>query len=88
MNKRKQMEETLRQESKEQRKEQTPNMDNNALWDLLKAHAGHHVEIALYGDPEDPTNISLEDLDTNEVILDAEMYTFVDRSDMDEDIDP
>ena len=47
----------------------------NELWNLLKEHAGHRVEIAVYGDPEDPESICLEDMDTNTVILDAELYT-------------
>ena len=27
---------------------------NNLLWDILKDHFGHRVEIAVYGDPENP----------------------------------
>lgn len=54
-------------------------VNNNLLWDILKAHVGHKVEIAVYGDADDPANISLEDMDTNEVILDAELYTIVAR---------
>ena len=56
-------------------------MDNNALWDILRAHLGHNVEIAVYGDPENPHDICLEDMDTNEVILDAELYTIAPRDD-------
>lgn len=51
----------------------------NMLWDILKKHAGHRVEIAAYGDPEDPVDICLEDIDTNEVVLDAELYTIAPR---------
>ena len=51
------------------------------LWDILKNHFGHKVEIAVYGDPENPSNVCLEDMDTNEVILDAELYTLVARDD-------
>lgn len=51
------------------------------LWDILKDHWGHKVEIALYGDKDDPANISLEDMDTNEVILDAGIYTICARED-------
>lgn len=54
---------------------------DNLLWDILKAHAGHKVEIAIYGDPNGPANISLEDMDTNEVILDAGIYTICARED-------
>lgn len=54
---------------------------NNLLWDLLKDHIGHKVEIVSYGDPDDPVDICLEDVDTNEVILDAEIYTICARED-------
>lgn len=54
---------------------------NELLWNILKEHFGHRVEIAVYGDLEDPANICLEDLDTNEVILDAEIYTICARED-------
>lgn len=52
---------------------------DNLLWDILKDHFGHRVEIAIYGDVDNPANISLEDLDTDEVILDAEIYTICAR---------
>ena len=55
---------------------------NNLLWNTLKDHIGHHVEITFYGDPDDPANIALEDMDTNEVILDAEIYTICAREDV------
>ena len=51
------------------------------LWELLKKHAGHNVEIALYGDPDNPASITLEDMETNEIILDAEIYTICARED-------
>lgn len=57
-------------------------MDNDALWNLLKGHFGHRVEIAVYGDTDSPASVTLEDLDTNEVILDAELYTICGRSDI------
>jgi hypothetical protein len=41
------------------------------LYQLLKKHAGHNIEIAEYGDG---TNFSLEDTDTNEVIFDTDIY--------------
>lgn len=56
-------------------------MDNELLWNILKKHFGHKVEIAIYGDPDNPANISLEDMDTGEVILDAEIYTICARED-------
>ncbi len=49
------------------------------LWNILKNHIGHRVEIAVYGEPENPDNICLEDVDTNEVILDASIYTICAR---------
>ena len=54
---------------------------NELLWNILKDHYGHKVEIAIYGDPDNPVNICLEDMDTNEVILDAEIYTICARED-------
>lgn len=52
------------------------------LWNILKDHLGHKVEIACYGDPDNPASITLEDLDTNEVILDAGIYTICAREDV------
>ena len=49
-------------------------MEGNLLYELLKEHIGHRVEIAEYGDGE---NFSLEDLDTNEVIFDTDCYDLV-----------
>lgn len=45
------------------------------LWDALKAHHGHHVQVALYGDVDDLADVCLECEDCGEVILDAEIYT-------------
>ena len=44
---------------------------DNLLWDTLREHLGHKVEIAVYGDVDDPASVTLEDLDTGTVILDA-----------------
>lgn len=52
------------------------------LWDCLLMHLGHRVEIAAYGDPSCPQSITLEDLDTNEVILDAGIYDLVAKADL------
>ena len=41
------------------------------LYDLLKEHVGHRVEIAQYGEG---VNFALEDLDTDEVIFDTDIY--------------
>ena len=57
-------------------------MDNMLLWNLLKDHIGHKVEIATYGDPESPASVTLEDMDTGTVILDAELYTLLPRNDL------
>jgi len=54
-------------------------MDNLLLWNLLKKHAGHEVEIVTYGDPNDPADVCLECEDCGEVILDAEVYTITAR---------
>lgn len=54
---------------------------NELLWNLLKEHFGHKVEIAIYGDINNPMSITLEDLDTDTVILDAEIYTICSRDD-------
>ena len=49
-------------------------MRETLLYELLKAHAGHCVEIVEYGDG---VNFALEDLDTNEVIFDTDIYDLV-----------
>jgi len=41
------------------------------LYQLLKKHAGHEIEIVEYGTGE---NFSLEDIDTGEVIFDTDIY--------------
>ena len=48
---------------------------------ILREHVGHRVEIAVYGDPDDPDSVTLEDMDTNEIILDADIYTICARED-------
>lgn len=56
-------------------------MNKNMLWDILSNHFGHRVEIIKYENPVVgvPADICLEDIDTNEVILDAECYTLAAR---------
>ena len=54
---------------------------NEILWNLLKNHIGHDVQIVYYGDPDDPVDICLECNDCGEVILDAELYTICARED-------
>ena len=55
---------------------------DSLLWDILKEHRGHKVEIACYGDWDNPVSITLEDMDTNEIILDAGIYTICSREDI------
>lgn len=55
---------------------------NSLLWNLLKEHRGHNIEIAWYGNEDDPVSITLEDMDTSEVILDAGVYTICAREDV------
>ena len=55
---------------------------NELLWNILREHFGHKVEIAIYGDIDNPASVTLEDLVTNEVILDAGIDTLCVRSDV------
>ena len=45
----------------------------SALWKVLEPHIGHTIEIVKYGE----VNISIEDIDTNEVILDTDVYDLI-----------
>lgn len=45
-------------------------MEETLLWELLAPHIGHKIEIVKYGD----VNISVEDVDTGEVIFDTDLY--------------
>lgn len=65
-------------------KENAGNKFNNVnmiLWNRLKEHRGHKVNIVSYGDWDDPLDICLECEDCGEVILDAEIYTLHARED-------
>lgn len=55
---------------------------NTVLWEKLMEHKGHRVEIVWYGDENDPDSVTLEDMDTNEIILDAGIYTLCAREDV------
>ena len=44
---------------------------------ILMEHFGHEVEIACYGDVEDPVNVSLECLDCGCVICDSDIYDLI-----------
>lgn len=54
---------------------------NTMLWDILKKHRGHTVNIVSYGDWDNPQDICLECEDCGEVVLDAEIYTLYARDD-------
>jgi hypothetical protein len=55
--------------------------NKNILWDTLKKHIGHSVNIVYYGDKDSPEDICLECEDCGEIILDAELYTLISRED-------
>lgn len=51
------------------------------LWYKLLSHYGHKVSIQIYWDGETPMSVTLEDENTNEIVLDAELYTLKARED-------
>lgn len=56
--------------------------NENLLWDTLLARFGHPVEIAVYAGPDgEAQSVTLEDMETNELILDAGIYTLAARKD-------
>lgn len=55
-------------------------MDNELLWSILAEHKNHNVQIRAYGNPVQ--DICLECDDCNEVILDSEVYTISERTDL------
>ena len=59
-------------------KEKSDDM-NMILWNELKKHRGHKVNIVSYGNWDNPANICLECEDCGEVVLDAEIYTLCAR---------
>ena len=62
-------------------------ISDDLLWDTLLAHRGNRLVVAAYGDADDPADVCLEDEDTNEVVLDAELYTIVAREEYREDVE-
>lgn len=40
----------------------------------FRRHVGHHIECVCYGDPNDPTNVSIECMDCNEVLIDTDIW--------------
>lgn len=55
---------------------------NMILWNALKKHRGHKVNIVSYGDSDDPVDVCLECEDCDEVVLDAELYTLCTKEDV------
>lgn len=55
------------------------------LWYKLLSHYGHKVSIQIYwdssGEKPVPISVTLEDENTNEIVLDAELYTLKARED-------
>jgi hypothetical protein len=62
-------------------------IDNRFLYDKLCAHIGHDVHISAYGEHKDGTfqDVVLECFDCNEIVLDAEIYTLIARTDLEEE---
>lgn len=58
-------------------------INQSLLWDKLLEHADSHVEIAVYHAKgvDEPCDVCLEDIVTDEVILDASLYTLLARDD-------
>lgn len=54
---------------------------NIILWNKLKKHRGHKVDIVSYGDWDNPANVCLECEDCGDVVLDAGIYTLCARED-------
>ena len=52
------------------------------LWEKFNRHCGHHVEIAAWGDENNPMacNVSLVCEDCQEIILDSELFTIAARN--------
>jgi len=47
----------------------------NTLYELLKPHVGHRIQIVTYGD----NYISIQDMNTNEIIADTDTYDLVEH---------
>ena len=43
-----------------------------SLYDKIRAHRGHSIEVAVYGDENDPVNAAVECIDCFEVIVDED----------------
>lgn len=64
---------------------------NSLLWEMLEPHIGSEIRITAYGpqDSDEIWNISVEDMDTYEVIFDTDSYDLVglDEEDYEEEED-
>lgn len=54
---------------------------NELLRTILLKHWGHHVEIDIYGEPVAPSNVCLECVDCNKIILNTDLHTICRRRD-------
>lgn len=48
--------------------------DENLLYEIMKKHVGHHVEIAYYGDEEE---VALECEDCGCILFDTDCYDLI-----------
>lgn len=48
--------------------------DEGHLYQKIRAHWGHKIEIAIYGPADDPVNAAVECLDCYEVVVDEDRY--------------
>jgi hypothetical protein len=47
-------------------------MNDPYLFEKMRAHWGHDIEIGLYGEPDDPANMAVECVTCYEVIVDED----------------
>lgn len=50
------------------------------MFDKLKPHIGHRGVIVCYGDQDSPSDITIECLDCNEVLISAETFAEVEKA--------
>jgi hypothetical protein len=55
-------------------------MSDPYLFAKMRAHFGHQIEVAMYGQPDDPANVAIECLDCCEVIVDEDAPDVSDES--------
>ena len=49
--------------------------------DILRENLWNNIEIATYGKDSSPINVSIENIDSNTILVDAEIYTIEGKSD-------